>query len=206
MQRMQSTRSRILPSGLLLAIIGIATLGVAAILWTTGIIHGADNDATPHRIILYSDATISSIMTDERAVAAGFVVVHSFDALKRDVDRSTRAIIISDPGQTDQDWIRNQYNSGVMVGALNTSRDKMAATIGDRSEIPYPPNEFPAPYVVLASRVSCPNGHIGRGMLSVPLGATSNPAGALAQTIETKLRLNDYLCAATPPVSTVEGR
>lgn len=206
MQGIQSTRRRLLPPGLLLAMIGVATLGVAAILWTTGMIHSAGNDSTPHRLIVYSDASWSSIMSDDRAVAAGFVVVHSFDALKRDVDQSTRAIVVSDPGQLDHDWIKDQYNLGIIVGAFNTSRDKLAETIGDGTDIPYPANEFPAPYVVLASRITCPNGHIGRGMLSVPLGLTSNPAGALAQTIETKLRLNDQVCSATPPVSTAEAR
>jgi hypothetical protein len=207
MQETQSAQRRFLPPGLLLAAFGVLTLAAAATVWTTGVLLGASSDSTPHRLILYSEASASSALTDEQAVTAGFVVVHSAEALTSDVDKSTRAIIMSDPGHLNSGWIKDQYNAGIIIGALNISRDQLAAIVGDnRSDISIPPNVFPEPYVSLASQTVCPNGSSGRGMTSLPLKDAPDRAGVLAQTIETKLRLYSQICTATPPVGTAEGR
>ena len=192
------------PQGRLLAVFGVVMLAVAAILWTTGVIHGAGSDATPHRLILYSESPASSAITDEQAVVAGFVVVHSSDALARDVDKSTRAVIImADPARVDAGWIRDQYNAGIIIGALNTSREQLAEIVGDNSsQVSIPPTGLPEPYVVIASHITCPDGHeSGRGMTSAPLKDSSDRAGDLAQLIEAKLQFYSWICTATPPSS-----
>jgi hypothetical protein len=208
MQEPQKAR-RFFPQGVLLAAFGVLALAAAGIVWMTGVLQGADSDSTPHRLILYSESSPSPVLTDEQAVAAGFVVVHSADALMRDVDKSTRAIIImSDPGRLDVGWIRDQYKAGIIIGALNTSREQLAEIVGDSSsQLTIPPTGLPEPYVVMASQITCPNGHeSGRGMTSVPLHDASDSAGALAQLIETELRFYNWVCTATPPASPENGR
>lgn len=133
--------------GLALAI-GVAAIVAATVAGTGGFsaFSGGTTTAESRRIVILADGTDWPIAISDLE-SWGAVSVSSWDELVRNVDSSTKAIIITKDALSlaDRDWVRARVAEGIVLGALGVSSDALASHFGLLRPPATPPGDYVPP-------------------------------------------------------------